>query len=152
MMSQARAEHLREKLIWRLTHKYHKVRRGREVRGPTLQAKIRGNLRARFCSAVRKKHKGGSAVRDLGCTIEKFTAHIAYLFKPGMSWDNWGEWHLDHIKPLATFDLTVREEVQEACHYTNIRPLWARENFTRPKPKRDRLRTARLAITRAGTP
>ena len=106
-----------------------------------IQFRVRSKLRSRFNSAVRYKVKTGSAIRDLGCTIEEFIDYIATLFQPGMSWDNHGEWHLDHIDPLATFDLTDPEQVSDACHYTNIRPLWAAENLARPKPSRFRAKT-----------
>jgi len=50
-----------------------------------------------------------------------------------MSWDNWTKdgWHIDHIIPLAAFDLTDREQVKQACHYTNLRPMWAEENLSK---------------------
>jgi hypothetical protein len=97
----------------------------------SLTFRLRSNLRSRLYLAVRNRSKTGSAVRDLGCSIEEFIEYIASLFEPGMSWSNWGEWHLDHIKPLASFDLTDREQFLKACHYTNIRPLWANDNLRR---------------------
>jgi len=50
-----------------------------------------------------------------------------------MTWDNWtlDGWHIDHIKPLASFDLTDRKQLLEACHYTNLQPLWAKDNLTK---------------------
>lgn len=87
------------------------------------------NLRSRLNVAVRNGYRAGSAVRDLGCSIEEFKAYIEGLFLPGMSWDNWGEWHLDHIEPLASFDLSDREQFLAACHFTNLQPLWAADNI-----------------------
>lgn len=91
--------------------------------------RLQVNLRNRLNVAIRDGQKAGSAVRDLGCSIEEFKSHISGLFEPGMSWDNWGEWHLDHIKPLASFDLTQRDQFLAACRYANLQPLWASENL-----------------------
>lgn len=101
--------------------------------------KITKRVRTRLFLAIRKvKNPGlrnGSAVRDLGCTIPEFMSYIAAKFQPGMAWDNWGRdtWHLDHIKPLASFDLTKRQQVLKACHYTNYQPLWAFDNLVKNK-------------------
>jgi 5-methylcytosine-specific restriction endonuclease McrA len=46
-----------------------------------------------------------------------------------MNWKNYGEWHIDHIIPLAYFDLTIEEELIQAWYYTNLQPLWAEENL-----------------------
>jgi len=87
------------------------------------------NLRSRLKSAIRNELKAGSAVRDLGCSIHDFKAYLEERFLPGMSWDNYGSWHIDHIVPLCDFDLSRRQQVKEACHYTNLQPLWARHNL-----------------------
>jgi len=87
------------------------------------------------------KNKAGSAVRDLGCSIEFFKDYIEQLFhfdlKTGeiMTWENWGQfgWHMDHIVPLSSFDLTNREQFLKACHYTNLQPLWWWENLSKGK-------------------
>lgn len=89
------------------------------------------NLRSRLNQAVRGGFKAGSAVRDLGCSIDEFRAHIEAQFLPGMSWDNWGKWHIDHVLPLAWFDLTDRVQFLTAAHYTNMQPLWAVNNLSK---------------------
>jgi len=61
----------------------------------------------------------------LGCTIDEFIAHIE---GEGMSWDNYGEWHIDHIKPLGVIGLT-QEEIIERLDFTNTQPLWAADNI-----------------------
>jgi len=91
--------------------------------------RLRCNLRTRLWQALRGNYKSGSAVRDLGCSIEELKYHLESQFQEGMSWDNYGEWHIDHIKPLASFDLSDHKQLLGACHYTNLQPLWAEENI-----------------------
>ena len=95
--------------------------------------KITKGLRGRLRHAIRDNYKTGSAIKDLGCTIAELKIYLENKFKKGMSWDNWGKqgWHLDHIKPLASFDLTNREDLLVAVHYTNLQPLWAKENLSK---------------------
>lgn len=91
------------------------------------------SLRARTTHAIKRGHKGGSAVRDLGCTLEEFKSYIESKWQFGMTWENWSQrgWHLDHIIPLCAFDLTDREQYLKAVHYTNIQPLWSRDNIAK---------------------
>jgi hypothetical protein len=67
----------------------------------------------------------------LGCTIPELKFYLESKFQPEMTWDNWSYegWHIDHIIPLDSFDLSNKEEFLKACHYTNLQPLWAEENF-----------------------
>jgi hypothetical protein len=69
----------------------------------------------------------------IGCSIDQLREHIESLFKPGMSWDNYGVsgWHIDHIKPCSSFDLTDIEQQKACFNYKNLQPLWARENLTK---------------------
>ncbi len=71
----------------------------------------------------------------LGATTAIVREHIEVQFQPGMSWDNWGfghdKWHVDHKKPLASFDLTNPDQLRTACHYTNLQPLWQPENLAK---------------------
>src|SRR5579863_6654653 len=94
-------------------------------------------LRSRLYNALKGNRRTGSAVRDLGCSLDFLRNYLKKQFKPGMSWSNHGKWHIDHIIPLTLFDLTDRKELLKACHYTNLRPLWARENLKRPKRRED---------------
>jgi len=88
-------------------------------------------LRARLSRAIRKGYKSGSAVQDLGCSIEHLKAYLEGKFEPGMTWGNRGEWHIDHVRPLSSFDLADREQLLKACHYTNLQPLWAKDNLSK---------------------
>ena len=102
-----------------------------------IQYKIISRLRIRLCKAIEIHQKGGSAVKDLGCSVNKLKIHLQLKFyrrhKNGeiMSWDNYGlhGWHIDHIKPLSSFDLSNPEELKKACHYSNLQPLWAEDNL-----------------------
>jgi hypothetical protein len=96
-----------------------------------IQFKIGKNLRRRLRDVLKIKTKSGSAVKDLGCTVDEFKSYLESKFQPGMTWNNYGYygWHIDHIKPLSSFDLSDRKQFLEACHYTNLQPLWASENL-----------------------
>lgn len=94
-----------------------------------LQFRLTGNLRSRLTQALKINQKTGSAIQDLGCSIEFLKQHLASQFQEGMSWQNYGEWHIDHKKPLAAFDLSDREQIIQACHYTNLQPMWAVDNI-----------------------
>lgn len=65
----------------------------------------------------------------IGCSIEQLLEHLESQFQDGMTWDNYGEWHIDHIKPCAMFDFTKEEDQRECFHYTNLQPLWAEDNL-----------------------
>lgn len=90
--------------------------------------RLKMRLRSRLIKAI-KKGRAGSAVRDLGCTVAELKEWLEAQFVPGMTWDNYGPvWHIDHVKPLAGFDLTDAAQFLEACHYTNLQPLFAADN------------------------
>ena len=95
--------------------------------------KLTRNLRRRLYNAIKDNYKKGSAIKDLGCTLDECKQHIESLFKPGMTWNNWtyDGWHLDHIIPLSSFNLEDREQFLQAHHYTNLQPLWAKDNMTK---------------------
>jgi hypothetical protein len=96
--------------------------------------KIRDSLRRRLNNAIKRNIKTGSAVNDLGCSLDNFRLHLESKFQSGMTWDNYGRkpnvkcWEIDHIIPLSSFDLQDSEQLKKACHYTNLQPLWAEDN------------------------
>jgi hypothetical protein len=109
----------------------NKSRRKKERIKTDIVFKLSVNLRSRLRMAIKRNQKVGSAVKDLGCSIFEFKLYIEKLFESGMNWENWSlnGWHIDHIKPLSSFDLTNREQLLQACHYTNLQPLWAVDNL-----------------------
>lgn len=98
--------------------------------------KLRNLLRSRLRSAIKNHQKVGSAVKDLGCSIEEFKKHLESKFYSNkatgeiMSWENYGSrWQIDHIEELASFDLSDRSNFLVACHYTNLQPLWKEDHL-----------------------
>jgi hypothetical protein len=97
--------------------------------------KIKKNLRRRVHHALMGENKSDNTFNLIGCSPEDFKTHIESLWLEGMSWDNYGPsgWHVDHIKECHTFDLSDPIQQQECFHYSNQRPLWAKDNLSRPK-------------------
>lgn len=96
-----------------------------------LEARITGALRNRLGDAIKGRNRSAKTMQLLGCTVEFLMDHIASQFQPGMSWENWGQktWHIDHIRPCASFDLTDPEQQRQCFHYSNLQPLWAADNI-----------------------
>jgi hypothetical protein len=89
-------------------------------------------IRSRITSALNAQLTGkyNSSFDLLGCDIEFYLKYLEAKFVKGMSWDNYGEqWHIDHIKPCASFDLSNEEEQRKCFNYTNTQPLWKSDNL-----------------------
>lgn len=97
--------------------------------------KIKVNLRRRIAHVLKGENKSAKSFELIGCSPEQFKIHIEKQFQCGMTWDNYGlkGWHIDHIIPCYKFDLTKPEEQRKCFHYSNQRPLWAKDNLSRPK-------------------
>jgi hypothetical protein len=117
------AEKIRQ---WRTQYQRHR-------RHSDPEYKLTDYLRIRFRKALNGNWKAGSAVRDLGCSIHEFKKYLESKFQPGMTWGNNNRygWHLDHIIPLAKFNLQNRDQLLIALNYTNYQPLWAKDNLTK---------------------
>lgn len=79
--------------------------------------------RAVKISGTPKKLK---TLKYIGCTVERLKEHLQEQFKPGMTWENYGTWEIDHKIPLAS--AKTEEDIQKLCHFSNLQPLWAEEN------------------------
>ena len=90
-------------------------------------------MRCRLYHALKKdnSYKADKTMKLVGCTPTFLKEYLEAKFKDGITWDNYGEWHVDHIIPCASFDLTKEEEQKKCFHYTNLQPLWAEENLSK---------------------
>ena len=113
-----------------------KIREGRRKRykkDPNFKLRMLISYRVRKELKNNNIKKTSKSAELLGCTIQEARGHIEKQFKEGMTWDNHGfkEWHIDHIIPCASFDLTDPEQQKKCFHYTNLQPLWAHENMSK---------------------
>lgn len=96
--------------------------------------KIKHNVRNRLWSAFDNNNwKKDGSQKLIGCDYNFVINYLESMFDDKMTWDNYGlyGWHIDHIIPLNT--AKTKEEMEKLCHYTNLRPMWAKENLSRPK-------------------
>lgn len=91
--------------------------------------KITFNVRKRIRDILKLKGdiKKETTFEIIGCSPNELVQHLQTQFKDGMSWDNYGEWHIDHIIPLSSGK--TLEDIRKLCRYTNLQPLWAKDNL-----------------------
>jgi hypothetical protein len=95
-------------------------------------AKIACYCRNRIRNCIKKGWKSQSSLSLTGCNSwNELKQYLENKFQKGMTWDNYGEWHIDHIKPCSAFDLTDTSEQKKCFHYTNLQPLWAMDNLSK---------------------
>ena len=107
----------------------------------TLQERLRLRLHSRILNAIKRQGqtKHHKTLELLGCTIPEARKYIESRWQEGMNWSNHSllGWHIDHIQPCNTFDLSDPNQQKKCFHYTNLRPLWAKDNLRRPKDGSD---------------
>ncbi len=122
--------------LWR--NKYLKERRKTDF---NFRLRCSLSRRIRQCLKSTRTKKSNPALKLLGCSIKELKLHLEKRFKRGMTWKNYGlfGWHIDHIFPVSSFDLTKESEQKKCFHYTNLQPLWAPDNIKKsdklPKQK-----------------
>lgn len=101
---------------------------------------IRNRIRQAF-RVNRNYKKQNKTINLLGCTILQLKQYLEKQFKEGMSWENHSifGWHIDHIIPCSSFDLSKKEEQEKCFHYSNLQPLWAYENWSKNKKIQEKL-------------
>ncbi len=116
----------REALIKRASE-YEKERCAKD---PAFKCKKR--LRNRIVEVLKRQDviKSESTMQLIGCDRDFLVKWIESKFTEGMTWENHGNrgWHIDHIIPCASFDLSDIEQQRKCFHFTNLQPLWAKEN------------------------
>ena len=113
-----------KRTINRWNNEYTKQRRKNDP-----EFKFIGNARKRVWDALRNNNKSATTKELLGAPVEEVRTHIESQFTEGMTWDNYGQWHVDHIRPCASFDLTDPKQQKECFNYKNLQPLWAIDNM-----------------------
>lgn len=99
----------------------------------TEYGKVVAKVRSSLTSAVRNGKASPEFLEHLGCSVDELMDHLESNFLPGMTWENWGSWHIDHIEPVCSFDLANTEELKKCSHFSNLRPLWKQDNLAKVK-------------------
>ena len=130
-----RQEYLEKAKVREQRYRPIRTRRNRERARTDIEYRLQRYLRNRLYCALKGGFKNGSAIRDLGCSTDFLKQYIEKQFQTGMTWENWGKglgkWHIDHIRPLSSFNLMDKKQLAMACHYTNLQPLWGVENLSK---------------------
>jgi hypothetical protein len=133
-------EYLREKHTeWREDNKEHvnKYKRDYERKRRAEDPKYRLGVRTRTAVWQLLKERGikktNKTFELLGYTIEELINHLEKQFVNGMTWENYGEWHVDHIRPMSSFNFTSPEdpEFKECWRLENLQPLWWPDNLSK---------------------
>lgn len=124
-----RTEHPDYYKVWQQSRKATRNQNEKEKRKNNIHFRLSTYLRNRLNAALNGKIKAGSAIKELGCSVEFLKKHLESQFVLGMTWKNHGKWHIDHKIPISKCDLTTSEGLAIACHYTNLQPLWKTDNL-----------------------
>jgi hypothetical protein len=101
----------------------------REKRKNDILFKLKQSIRHRVYMFLKRHNisKKNKTMDMVGCESHFLKEYLEQKFQQGMSWDNYGVWHIDHIIPLSSAN--SEEEIYKLCHYTNLQPLWGIDNI-----------------------
>lgn len=113
----------RDRIVYK-QREYHKEKMKEEL------YRLKHCLRTAVCDAFKRisAEKPAKTETLLGCTWQQAKEHFEKLFEPGMTWQNHGKWHIDHIKPVSSFTM---ENLHEMNCISNLQPLWAVDNLSK---------------------
>lgn len=119
------------KSAYKKTRRYRKQQTTYEIlrrkTNPFVRCKFLIRNRLRQCLKKKFWLKRSKFAEYIGCSKDELIKYLESLFTEGMTWENQGQWHIDHIIPLSS--ATSEEEMYKLCHYTNLQPLWALDNI-----------------------
>jgi hypothetical protein len=127
----------KKKSIWRIYYyknskklNQKKIKYRNEVDAKDPYFRLYTCIRTRINKVIKNNIKCKKTLDLLGIPNLKFLKnYLESKFKPGMSWEKRGLIHIDHIIPCASFDLTDKKQQVKCFHYSNLQPLWAKENL-----------------------
>lgn len=90
---------------------------------------LKGSYYTRVAAVMRGRRKTVKTAELVGCSWNELRTYISSKFQEGMTWENYGKWHVDHIKPCASFDFSDVTQLRICFHYSNLQPLWAKDNL-----------------------
>lgn len=113
--------------------KCQKLKSSHKSRSLSDSARIAKNLRKRVYNAFKRSsaRKYGKTRDLIGCSGKELVEYISSKFLPGMTLENYGEWHIDHIKPVASFDLRDQDQCRQCFGFRNLQPLWRHDNLSK---------------------
>lgn len=124
-------EHRKRCRQWRAAHPGYVAAWHRARKKVDVGFRLSCALRSRLCKALKSRglRKTTATMKLAGCSLNFLRNFLEAQFQPGMSWENYGAWHIDHLRPCAAFDLRDPAQQKECFHFSNLQPLWATENW-----------------------
>lgn len=117
---------------WREDNRLRLLKYRKERMKTDIEFRLCCRIRSSISTKIRRLSRGkkcDSTVNLLGCSISDLKKHLESKFCVGMTWENYGKWHIDHIRPCGSFNLTKESEQRICFHFSNLQPLWAMDNL-----------------------